>query len=116
MSGARVRPIKHLLNLITGWFHKGWHLISITVHHGLHVLHRTYTVIATRHLRRWAADTTYRRALLSAVMALGTVLWPHPMIAAALAGAASQWQPRRYDDEYEDEPYERRNLWDSSFR
>ena len=45
MSGARVRPLKHLLNLMTGWFHKGWHLISITVHHGLHVLHRTYTVI-----------------------------------------------------------------------
>jgi hypothetical protein len=111
-----MKPLEQFINLITGWFKAGWHLITVTITHGGQILHRMFLTISARHVRRWANESSYRRTLLAALTALAATFMPHPVAAAALGAAVAEWSPRRidaYDYDDDDEPFPRRRLWDT---
>ena len=98
--------------------HRGWVIITAWIRRGLERLHRIYIATTSRHVRRWVGESSYRRTLLAALVALGGTLLPHPVAAAALGAIATEWRPRDTfdpyadDDEYEYEPRGRR-LWET---
>ena len=114
-----MKPIKRHLNSIVNFLRTSWHFVGLTIRRGLHMMHRAYLVISTRHVRRWAGDSNYRRTVLAAVTVLTATVLPHPALAAALSAAVGEWTPTRferhvdfYDDDDQFDPHGRQ-LWDT---
>ena len=110
--------IQRMWTTFTRWAGHTRSYMFAVVHRGVERLRVMASMFAHRHRSRWIAESTYRRTIVAAVVAVGSTLLPHPVAAAALGALLADHLPTRrwesYDDE-EDDTYPRRSrrLWDT---
>ena len=111
-------PLKRMWLTITRWVGDTRSYLFTVLHRGVRRIQTLLSTFLDRHQTRWISETTYRRTIVAAVVAVASTALPHPVTAAALGALLADQLPGRrwdpYDDE-DDDPYPRRSprLWET---